>query len=102
MTIELEELRREAEEALARVWFIESIEEIERTDITLSLRLYIRPRLFVQVFHGAKSGSLYVALIEGGRRIYGIDREAGEWHVHRMVHRTHTSHWRKVWDPTHC
>ena len=82
MTRELLEFRREVEEALEKVWFVGSIEEIERTDITLSLRLHIRPKLFVQVFLGTKSGSLYLALIEGGRRLYGMDREAGEWHLH--------------------
>ncbi len=72
----------ETEEALSRVWFIQSIEEEERSDISLSLRLAIRPGLFVQVFVGERSGSLYMALIEGKRRIFGIDREAGEWHSH--------------------
>jgi len=82
MTSELFDLRREVEEALEKVWFVGSIEESERTDITLSLRLHIRPKLFVQVFFGAKSGTLYLALIESGRRLYGIDRDAGEWHLH--------------------
>ncbi len=45
-----ETLREEAREALTRFWFIKSVEEIERTDITLSLRLYIHPMLFVNVF----------------------------------------------------
>jgi len=72
----------EAQEALARVWFVQSLEEIERTDLTLSLRLHIRPALFVQAFLGESSGSVYFALIEGGRRIFGIDREGGEWHLH--------------------
>ena len=64
-------IRSEAEEALRRVWFIQSIEEEERSDISLSLRLAIRPGLFVQVFVGERSGSLYMALIEGKRRISG-------------------------------
>jgi len=76
------ELRREAEDALERVWFIASLEEIERTDVTLALRLHIQRDLFVQVFSGVTSGSLYLALIEGGRRVFGIDREADEWHIH--------------------
>ena len=41
------ELRLEAQEALERVWFVQSLEETERTDLTLSLRLHIRPALFV-------------------------------------------------------
>ena len=78
----LSELWQEAREALETVWFINSLEETERTDITLSFRLIIREDLFVQVFSGEKSKSLYMALIEGRRRIYGIDREGNEWHVH--------------------
>jgi len=76
------DLRLEAQEALDRVWFVQSVEEIERTDFTLSLRLHLRPTLFVQAFLGEQTGSLYLALIQGGRRIFGIDREADEWHVH--------------------
>ena len=82
MADELLELRHEAEEASESLWFIGALEEIERTDITLSLRLHIRPRLFVQVFLGTKSDSLYLVLIDGERRLFGIDRESGEWHLH--------------------
>lgn len=76
------DLRLEAQEALERVWFAQSLEEIERTDFTVTLRLHICPALFVQAFLGERSGSLYLALIEGGRRVFGIDREGGEWHLH--------------------
>jgi hypothetical protein len=76
------ELQQEAQEALERVWFVQWVEEIERTDQTLSLRLYIRLDLFVQVFVGELTGSLYLALIEGRQRIFGADRESGEWHIH--------------------
>jgi len=76
------DLLLEIQEALERVWFVESVEETERTDHTLSLRLYIRSDLFVQVFWGELSGSLYFALIENARRIFGIDRVGGAWHLH--------------------
>jgi len=46
------------------------------------LRLYLRADLFVQAFLGERSGALYLALIEQGRRIFGMDLEAGEWHLH--------------------
>ncbi len=75
-------LQFEAEEALERAWFVQSLELMERTDFTLSLRLYIRSDLFVSVFQGGLTGSLYFALIEGRRRIFGIDRETDEWHLH--------------------
>ncbi len=76
------ELRAEAQEALAKVWFIQRIEELDHTDSSISLRLHIRPGLFVQAFLGEYSGSLYFALIEHERRIFGIDREAWHWHLH--------------------
>lgn len=78
----LHELREEAEEAVEKVWFVQSLEEIERTDITLSLRLTIRYGLFVQLFFGEKSQSLYMALIEDKHRLFGIDRDGGVWHMH--------------------
>jgi hypothetical protein len=55
MTNRLAELRAEASEAVTKIWFLQSVEEAERTDITISLRLHIRPDLFVQIFYGAKS-----------------------------------------------
>lgn len=57
------EFHQEAREAAEKIWFIQSLEELERTDITLSLRLHVRSGLFVQLFFGEKSGSLYMALI---------------------------------------
>lgn len=42
----------------------------------------IRDGLFVQLFFGEKSQSLYMALIEGRQRLFGIDREDGVWHMH--------------------
>jgi hypothetical protein len=76
------ELRWEAQQAVETLWFVRSVEEMERTDFTLSLRLYIHPALFVQVFLGERSGSLYFALVERERRIFGIDREGDIWHLH--------------------
>lgn len=76
------DLETEALEALEHVWFIQRVEATARTEYTLTLRLYIRPDLFVQAFLGERSGALYFALIEGSRRIYGMDRESGAWHVH--------------------
>lgn len=72
----------ESREALDKVWFLQSLEVSDRTDLTLSLRLYIRHDLFVQVFLGELTDSLYFALIEGNQRIFGIDRECKQWHVH--------------------
>lgn len=75
-------MRAEAHQAFADIWFIQSVEEIDHTDISLSLRLHIRQGLFVQLFLGTRSDSLYFALIENERRIFGIDREQNQWHMH--------------------
>ena len=80
------DLWTEAQEALERVWFVQSVEETERTGFTLSVRLRIQSGLFVQAFIGELSGSLYLALIQGDRRIFGVDREGGDWHVHPFTH----------------
>jgi hypothetical protein len=76
------DVRLQAQEALEKIWFIQSAQETERTDVTLSLRLIIRPTLFVQVFAGDETGSLYFALILNGQRVFGIDRINDKWHVH--------------------
>jgi len=76
------ELLDEAREAFRKTWFVQSLDVIERTDQTLSVRLNIKAGLFVQVFIGEISGSLYFALVEGKQRVFGIDRESGEWHMH--------------------
>ena len=76
------DLQCEAEEALESVWFVQHTEVYARTEITFAVRLYLREDLFVQAFLGERSGALYFALIERGRRIFGIDLEGGEWHRH--------------------
>lgn len=78
----IRDLHAEAEQAVERVWFVESLQFMERTDFSISLRLRIRPDLFVQVFLGELSGAIFFALIAGDRRIFGIDRDSGEWHLH--------------------
>ena len=83
---ELLDLKAEAVDAVERIWFVQAVTDIVETDITLSLRLQIRAELFVQVFIGERSGSLYMALIEGDRRVFGIDRETGGWHIHPYQH----------------
>lgn len=78
----IEELRFEVYEALERTWFLQTVEENEHTDISLSLRLYIRPGLFIQLFCGQRTGSLFFALVENNERVFGMDRERGQWHMH--------------------
>jgi hypothetical protein len=58
------DLQLEAKEALDKVWFVQSLAEVERTDRTFSLRLYIRPALFASLYRRANGFSLFRA----GRR----------------------------------
>lgn len=67
--VSAEDLQSEAQDALERIWFVQSIEIVERTGATMSLRVHIRPGLFVQAFLGELTGSLYFALIEGRQRV---------------------------------
>ena len=76
------ELLVAAQEAYQKIWFVQSLDVFERTDQTLSIRLKIKTGLFVHAFIGEITGALYFALIEGHQRIFGMDREAGEWHEH--------------------
>ncbi|MBI5652645.1 MAG: hypothetical protein HZC40_19705 [Chloroflexi bacterium] len=76
------DLYREAQDALERVWFVQAVQVTARTTNTLSLRLIIRPALFVHVFLSERSGALYFALVKNDERIFGIDRVNGKWHLH--------------------
>lgn len=77
-----DDLLVEAQEALDKLWFLQSLQVVEWTDKTISLRLYVRQDVFVQAFLGEITGSFYFALIEGSQRIFGVDQESGEWHTH--------------------
>ncbi|HBZ57454.1 MAG TPA: hypothetical protein DEO88_18790 [Syntrophobacteraceae bacterium] len=78
----ISDLYAEVQEAVERVWFVQSMQSVDRTDCTVSLRLSIRHDLFVHVFLGEPTNSLYFALIERAQRIFGVDRESGEWRLH--------------------
>ncbi len=79
---DIADLLSEVREATDQTWFIGGTDVTERSGSTVSLRLHIRADLFIHVFMGESSGSLYFALIEMDQRIFGIDRECGEWHRH--------------------
>ncbi len=80
-----DDLRREASEALDRVWFIQSVVEDEQDNTAtsfVSFRLIIRESLYVHVFMSQRVSTLYFALILDNRRVFGIDSRAGHWHLH--------------------
>ena len=75
-------LLAESQEAIEQYWFVQRVEITEQTDRAISLRLLISSDLFVQAFVGDLSGSLYFALVEDRQRLFGIDRQYSEWHMH--------------------
>ena len=78
----LQALRKQIERAANDCWFVQFVEEIERTPITTTFRLYtIRTGLFVQVFWGARSKTLSLVLIESEQRIFAVDFYRGWWHL---------------------
>jgi hypothetical protein len=56
--------------------------ELDRTNNTLSLRLYIDKELFFHIYTNEAKGKLSLALIFKGERLYGHDAEGGQYHLH--------------------
>jgi len=75
-------LLSEDREAFDRIWFVSAMDVADRTETSILVRLHIQSDIFVHAFLGESSGSLYFALIEMNQRIFGTDRESGEWHMH--------------------
>lgn len=78
----IDQLLREALEALDQFWFVKSLDIIERTDRTVTVQLVIGSELRVQAFLSQKTGRFSLALIGPSGRLYGRDRQHGEWHKH--------------------
>lgn len=78
----INDLFLEAVQAKDRFWFVHTFEVVERTAQTITLHFVIQPTLFVQVYYGVRSGRFNFALIGAAGRLYGRDREQGQWHLH--------------------
>lgn len=76
------ELWLEVQEALRKVWFVQSAEILSQTERTLVLRLRIQSGFFVDAFLSERSNALSFALIYNDQRIFAADRQAGGWHIH--------------------
>ena len=78
----IDELILEAVRAKEKFWFVRDFKIIERTASTITLHFMINQNLFVQVFYSLHSGRYNLALIGSTGRLYGRDREQGQWHRH--------------------
>lgn len=81
-----DDLLAEAETIGSETWFIQDVEIVDRTDATVTVRLFIDAHLFVQVFFSQRSWRQSLALIGPAGRIFGWDWEHGDWHSHPFGH----------------
>lgn len=82
----IDQLLQEASEALGQFWFVQRLEITEHTDNTATVQLVIDQDLRVQAFLSQRSDRLSLALIGPAGRLYGRDRQQGQWHRHAFAH----------------
>lgn len=68
-------------DACAQSPVVIGVEPILLEEPVLKLRVHLGAALFVDVFFNAETGKTSFALIEDGRRIFGIDNTR-RWHLH--------------------
>lgn len=78
----IDQLIQEATEVLEQFWFVQRLDVVDRTDQTVTVQLVIDNELRVQAFLSQRSDRLSLALIGPAGRLYGRDRQHGEWHMH--------------------
>ena len=72
------------QELRARSYFIR-LDILDQSRAMLKVRLYIASDLFVQVYRNDRFDTTNLVLIHSGRRIYGRDQLAGQWHRHTVT-----------------
>lgn len=55
-----------------------------RRAIRLSFVYIVDAELFIQLYFNERSGTVGLTLIDRGRRLYGRDQYAGQWHRHAI------------------
>jgi hypothetical protein len=85
----IDQLLLEASEALDQFWFVQRLEITERTDKTVTVQLVIDQDLRVQAFLSQRSDRLSLALIGPAGRLYGVDRQQGQWLRHALANPEH-------------
>lgn len=57
---------------------------LDFSDITLISRIGFSIEIFIQIYINVKKDKMNMALVVGGERIYGIDKEGGFYHEHPL------------------
>jgi len=56
--------------------------DLDHTDITLISRIGFSNDIFMQIYANETKEKLNIALVVGGERMYGVDKEGGFYHEH--------------------
>jgi hypothetical protein len=80
--VKLEEVIAEIEEVSRRFPFVLETIRLDETKYSVKYLLMLAEDFFVQVYRNVRTGTIALALIYRGQRLYGRDREGGQWHLH--------------------
>jgi len=80
--MKLEEVIAGIEEVSRRFPFILEVIRLDETKYSVKYIFMLAEGFFVQVYRNVRSGTIGLALISRGQRLYGRDREGGQWHRH--------------------
>ena len=78
----VEDFANEVEAAGRQFAFIRSVAKLDATRFSVKYRLIVTDDLYVQAYANSQNGTIGLALIYQGRRLYGRDCEDWHWHRH--------------------
>lgn len=75
-------VERDVRRTAAQWAFIRQVETIDKTDLTIKLRLHVDTECFVQVYANTDKRLSSYTLVLNRSRVFGRDSEGGLWHRH--------------------
>ncbi|MEI2692894.1 MAG: hypothetical protein V9H69_25530 [Anaerolineae bacterium] len=75
-------VERDVRRAAAQWAFIQRVATVDKTDVTVKLRLTVDVECFIQVYANTVKQLASYTLVLSRSRIYGRDCEGGLWHRH--------------------
>ena len=78
----VDDFANEVEAAGHQFAFIRSVTKLDETRFSVKYRLVVANDLYVQAYANTLNGTVGLALIYQGRRLYGRDCEDRHWHRH--------------------
>jgi hypothetical protein len=80
--VTVEDFANEVEAAGRQFAYIGSVTKLDETRFSVKYWLVITDDLYVQAYANTQNGTVGLALIYQGRRLYGRDCENWQWHRH--------------------